>query len=423
MSTATHSRVDPCLLQVFADRFNNVSTNGHKADDFPEPLATLWRSLDALPQGASPLDITTVLQGWYGGDSTRLDLMDEIWKLKQGVPLPPLYRFKVHTFIETLQPAPPIAYVVDNLISRDSVGVFFGEPGSFKTYLLLDMAVCVAMGKDWAGIATNSGSVLIIDEESGNARLHRRLREIRLGETALPDSPITYVTLEHIDLRDDTDVAEVGALMADTQPALVIVDALADVMLGGEENSVKDVQPLFLNLRKLAQDHNAAIIVIHHANKGGTYRGSSAIKGAVDLLIEVKADSADMSKTAGQETYQINLTTEKSRDAAPRSLAARLTFDKIAGSVWVEASSPTPRAAHFSKAEDYVIRYLTDNGPSMMADIEANADTCSSRSARNAVYALASRKIVQRSNGGGQGSAAMYELASSYSTSPSPGCP
>jgi RecA-family ATPase len=68
----------------------------------------------------------------------------------------------------------------------------------------------------------------------------------------------------------------------------VIVDALADVMPGRDENAVKDTAPIFLTLRKIAEETQCAIIVIHHSNKTGGYRGSSAIKGAIDLLLSVE---------------------------------------------------------------------------------------------------------------------------------------
>ncbi len=65
----------------------------------------------------------------------------------------------------------------------------------------------------------------------------------------------------------------------DVDAKLVIIDALADVMAGGDENSVKDTQPVFMQLRKIAEETGAAILVIHHVNKMGDYRGSTAIPG------------------------------------------------------------------------------------------------------------------------------------------------
>jgi hypothetical protein len=79
-------------------------------------------------------------------------------------------------------------------------------------------------------------------------------------------------------------------------------------MRGRDENSVKDVQPVFLSLRKIAEETCAAIVVIHHANKCGSYRGSTAIKGSLDLLVSVE------SKTG---TNEIAFRTDKAHDSLP----------------------------------------------------------------------------------------------------------
>ena len=66
----------------------------------------------------------------------------------------------------------------------------------------------------------------------------------------------------------------------------MILDVLADLMTG-DENSKQDTQPVFNALRRISEQSGAAIIVIHHANKMGGHRGSSVIKDAPDILLQV----------------------------------------------------------------------------------------------------------------------------------------
>ena len=92
------------------------------------------------------------------------------------------------------------------------------------------------------------------------------------------------------DQTSDTILLE--ALIAETEAGLVIIDSLSSVM-DGDENSKQDTQPVFTNLRHVAELTGAAIIVIHHSNRAGGYRGSSAIKGALEAMVQVNSKRMD----------------------------------------------------------------------------------------------------------------------------------
>ena len=57
---------------------------------------------------------------------------------------------------------------------------------------------------------------------------------------------------------------------------------------GTEENNAGDVHEKLSALRKVAQDHDLAVILIRHANKEGKGRGSSAFEASVDIVIGYK---------------------------------------------------------------------------------------------------------------------------------------
>ena len=80
-------------------------------------------------------------------------------------------RYVIRDASYALAPLPPIEWIIDQLISEGSVNLFYGEPGSKKTYSLLSLGVCVALGKSWLRFDTSQQDVLIIDEESGERRL------------------------------------------------------------------------------------------------------------------------------------------------------------------------------------------------------------------------------------------------------------
>jgi len=294
-----------------------------------------------------------------------------------------------------LHPQPPIDYIVDGLITNSSVNLFYGEPGSKKTYTALSLAVCVANGKPWLNFKTKKAPVLIVDEESGERRFTRRLGEAIRGELCDTSSPIYYVCLAGFKLDDLNDPVLIQALLIEqTGARLVIFDALADLM-DGDENSKQDTQPVFNALRKMSEATDSAILIIHHSNKAGGYRGSSAIKGSVDLMVQVQSENG---------SPFINFQSEKNRDGDKAAWAAE--------AIWTEDEfylKPSDRRPTESRERElYVIKYLTDHGPSFLTDLMAAADTCTPGGAKQGLYALAKHGKVKRTNPGNR--KAMYEL-------------
>lgn len=183
-----------------------------------------------------------------------------------------------------------------------------------QPFSMLSMAVCAAKGVDWLGFKVHHPkNVLIVDEESGENRLMRRLSDAIKGEWGDKDLPIKSISLAGFMLDDPKEVELLQEKIEETEASLLIIDALTDVMCG-DENSKKDTQPLFTNLRKVAESNNCAIVIIHHANKQGKLRGSTAITGAVDLMIKVESrNGSDI----------INFISEKTRDVEALRWSAR----------------------------------------------------------------------------------------------------
>lgn len=318
-------------------------------------------------------------------------------------PEQPEPRYVLHWAKEAFDPLPPISWVVDSLYSRGSVSLVVGAPGTKKTYALLDCAVAVSTGDLWLGRATTQGTVLVIDEESGNHRLRRRLKEIMRGHKTGINLPIAYTTLAAWNLLSSpTDIQQIDNLFGETQPVLVILDALADVMPGGDENAVKDTHPIFQRLRALAEKYCCAVVVIHHAGKTGGYRGSTAIAGAVDLLLMVESEKG---------SRVVKFRVEKSRDTEPQDFAGEMIFDEVMGTAHMigYATEVTPEPV--GRAEQYVLNYLgSHNGKADLTDIVNGADVCSPATARRALYRLAENGKVRRADLNGSGVKATYEL-------------
>jgi hypothetical protein len=258
-------------------------------------------------------------------EEQRADLFKRLFSLASNesiasdeIPVEEMHKLPlVYSAADALEPQPPLEWVLENLIPACSVGMLVGAPGSKKTYSLLDLAVKVSTKQDWLGFKTTQSNVLILDEESGPNRVKRRLSGIIRAHSGDASLPIYFTSLAHLDLRKPNDLGTITQLIQNHHAKLVILDALADFMLGGDENAVQDVQPVFQNLRLIAEVNQCAIIVIHHVNKNGGYRGSSAILGAVDFLIK---------QISAVDSDTITFETEKLRDGEPVTFHALIHF-------------------------------------------------------------------------------------------------
>lgn len=190
---------------------------------------------------------------------------------------------KLHSAAEAFEPQPPIEYLVDGLIVKPSLNVVYGPGEALKTYALLDLAIAVAKGDEWLDRKTQQNTVLIIDEENGSRRLNRWIHNIMMTRKAPKDLPLFYSSMIEGDKLN-----QIEGFIRETGAGLVILDALCDFMLGQDENAVKDVQTMLRALTGMVNQNQCVVIVIHHANKLGDFRGSTAIQAGVDLMLGMK---------------------------------------------------------------------------------------------------------------------------------------
>lgn len=319
----------------------------------------------------------------------------------RGPPSPT--RYTVHWAREALEPQPEKDWIIEGLMAAGDVVIMVGEGGSKKTFLELDAGICVAQGRPWLDFQTRQGTVLLVDEESGIDRLNRRLGRLMRAHEAGSDTPLAYISLESVNLLEELEANELEKLIEELGARFVGIDALVDIMLGADENAAKEIQPVFHRLRKIAANQKCGIMLIHHTNKAGGYRGSSAIKGAIDVMLIVESKPA---------SSLIKIASDKNRDDFPSQFTAQITFEpeKVVISVADSDESEIAESPKLGKPASYVLRFLRDHGASLLADIEARADTCAARSARDAVYDLTAKGFAQRTDIGNQGSAATYGL-------------
>jgi archaellum biogenesis ATPase FlaH len=298
------------------------------------------------------------------------------------------------------EPLPPLEYLVgdDNngLIPKNTLTLLMGPSGHKKTYVANDLGVCVSTGAVWLGFPTHQTSVLIVDEEMGERNVIRRVRETMNGHLVKREdaAPITCMSMQGVSLRPNGEdvpegIAKLRQAIQETGAELIIIDSFVAITAGLDENSVKDMQPVMMHLRRLVDTLGVTIICIHHANKTtGKYRGSTAIEGALDLLLSV--DSPQGSK-------YVTFNTEKARYIEPKHFTALATWQRETEQFYLSPTDVNPKA-HVSRLEACVLRFISEHPNTTTNDI---IDAC--ETSRNYVQTLARDGKIERTNKGVSG--------------------
>ena len=191
------------------------------------------------------------------------------------------------------QPLRPPNFVVDTLISQ-GLHILAGSPKVGKSWLALWLAVTVAKGEPVWGMSVRQGTTLYLCLEDSVLHIQNRLFEIT--EDA-PDSVHFCTECALIGQGLEEQVETFLAVHPDT--VLVIIDTLQMVRPIHDATYANDYRDLSV-LKRLADKHGIAILLIHHLRKEKAddvfhrISGTTAISGAVDssfTLVEEKRGS------------------------------------------------------------------------------------------------------------------------------------
>lgn len=204
---------------------------------------------------------------------------------------------------------PPEVWIVKQLIPDKSVTILSGSPGSFKTWLYMEMAVKIANGQQAFGhFDTKHTGVLVIDEESGRQRLQRRFKQ--LGATEATPIHFTSRTGYKMNQLFVEAIIEEGRELG---VGLIIFDSFTRFTnAGADENASGDMSVLMDCYRQLA-DAGFSVLILHHNRKevAGQFNPAQAMRGSSDILAAVDCHIAV--NRVGQSEF-VKLIQTKNRD-------------------------------------------------------------------------------------------------------------
>lgn len=189
----------------------------------------------------------------------------------------------------------PVEWLIQGVIPKGSFTALYGPPGSFKSFIALDIAEAIATGRTWMGKEVKqTGAVLYLAGE-GFGGIGARIKACKMHHQTEDGAPI-YIVRHQLNLRSSAEdfnalMMAVVTLVEQTgmEFSLAIVDTLARAFGGGNENSSEDMGAFITAMGKVQEFLNCALMVLHHSGKDAAkgLRGHSSLLGAVDTELEL----------------------------------------------------------------------------------------------------------------------------------------
>ena len=191
-------------------------------------------------------------------------------------------------------PRTPLNFVVDTLLSQ-GLHILAGSPKVGKSWLALWLSVMVAKGEPVWGMPVKQGTTLYLCLEDSTLRIQNRLFEIT------EDAPA------NVHFSTGSDILGKGLeeqlctfLNEHPDTVLVIIDTLQMIRGTNYDNTYANDYRDLSALKRIADAHGIALLLIHHLRKEtaddvfSRISGTTAISGAVDssfTLVEERRGS------------------------------------------------------------------------------------------------------------------------------------
>jgi len=184
---------------------------------------------------------------------------------------------------------------------------------------------------------------------------------------ALADLDIQVITSPVLRLDLEADRRNLAETVARLQPRLLILDPFVRLHRI-DENASSEVAPLLAYLRELQRRHGTAVLLVHHARKGGGVRAGQALRGSSEF--HAWGDSNLYLRRDGDD---ISLSVEHRAAPSPKPLTIELAQrgDALALEVADRREAVTPAPISI---DDRILAILADaDQPIPFAELRSQA--------------------------------------------------
>jgi len=291
----------PASERWLADLYENGSGEGSRNDDTTR-MAGYYASKKL------PLDVTMrLVWDWMSRQRSPLS-RQEVMRTVESVYRTALNRIvaerqqKAKTIVagedyaisnsELLQQFPklPMRWQAQDWLPLETVAFIIAAPGSFKSWMTLDLAVSVATGKPFLGKHEihRPGPVLMFQKEDHMPDVVERLTTIMSEKCPIqtpypdlapdefttdvhPDLPIYHHTHRQFTFEDPEEVEKLHQLILKYRPELVVIDPL--YLTVSSEDHMRQACNEMMCLKNWRDKYKTSFLMVHHTRKSAETAG------------------------------------------------------------------------------------------------------------------------------------------------------
>jgi hypothetical protein len=202
-----------------------------------------------------------------------------------------------------------LEYLIPDLMPSPGVVMIHGAGGDGKSMTAWTLAKHVARGLPFSirgdMVPVKQGKVLILNGDQSEVQVKQQMQDLDLNG----NDPIRVVMGWDLNWY-----LRFVKLIQKHQPALVIIDSITGCSRGSafDENRKEFAGPMYWLANNNGRLFPACtILLVHHSNKSGGFRGTTAIRDAVDEVWSLRKPSEREQEEVGASTRIIRI--EKSR--------------------------------------------------------------------------------------------------------------
>lgn len=198
---------------------------------------------------------------------------------------------------------PPTKWLLPGVLPKRALGALYAAPGAGKSHIAVHLAFEAATGGQFFGEKFERPlRVLYVAAERPTEVRDRFEAQAALRGIEMPATLALHAARRPLQIGAIPDFEALRFVVASAfdgeRPDLLIFDTFARMTLGQEENAAKDMGPAIEAFGALVTECGEAFgLLIHHSGKDATrgLRGSSALLGALDVVLRLDGNPAGLS--------------------------------------------------------------------------------------------------------------------------------
>lgn len=245
-------------------------------------------------------------------------------------------RFAPMWLSDARKDARPASWLIPGFIPSEGAGIIYGLSGSYKTFIALDWALCLAHGiaGQWNAPPVKH-TVLFLAGESSYALRKERVDAWceRWGKD--PDDA-RFILVPGVPAYSDTEGWQEirdGLAMMDARPDFIAIDTLTRMSTGMDENSNDDGKLILGRCEEMAQHYGAFVLGVGHTGKDQ----SKGMRGA-----QVMIDNSEVVHFAKKSPNGTSLTVKKLKEVDIPAETFYMEVQKFGASIVLERTASVP---------------------------------------------------------------------------------